>query len=377
MARQSEIKPAATTWAEIDLSAFKHNFLSVKKHARGAEIIPVIKANAYGHGAAVLARFLTRIPGVKNVCVVRTGEGVELRKAGIKELNIIVLGGFIAEETADIIKYRLEPSVFTPEEIAWLNKAAQKAGVTIAVHLKVNTGMNRLGIKPAEAPLFFEFLSRMPNLKLKSVYTHFAKADGASPEFTMNQAGAFEAVRAMTPRGVMFHAAASSAIARYGSVLYDGVRPGIALYGSASDAFTIKKLGLRPVMSLKARVMNVIELKPGDEVSYGGLYRAKKKERIAIIAAGYGDGFRRELTNRWSVIINGRKCPVAGRICMDMTPVRVDAGVSIGDTALIFGSDGKNRLPVEEMAKKCGTISYEIFTGITERVKRIYVNGKN
>jgi alanine racemase len=360
------------TWAEISLSALRHNILEIRRKTGGTEIIPVIKANAYGHGANEFCKFLSREMEIDNFGVARVAEGVSLRRAGLKGVNLIILGGFWRGEADDIIKYSLEPSVFTKTEIKFLNTAAQKAGAKVAVHLKVNTGMNRLGIKPAEAAEFFNIIHSMKNLELRSVYTHFANADMKKDNFTSKQAEIFAAIKKLAPEGVFFHAAASAAVARYPETYFDAVRPGISIYGTLDDAHISRYMKLQPVMTLKSRVINVVGLEKGDAVSYGGLYKAKKKETIAIVAIGYGDGFKRNLSNKWHVIIKGKKAPVIGRVCMDLIAVKPQGKVKIGDEVLILGRSGKSEIKAEDMAKAAGTISYEIYTGIAERVRRTY-----
>jgi len=358
--------------AEIDMAALRHNFLQIRKKAGKSEIIPVIKANAYGHGAVEFCKFLSSELEVNNFGVARVAEGVHIRLSGINGVSLIVLGGFFKGETADIIKYSLEPSVFSKAELKYLNAQAQSAGKIIPVHLKINTGMNRLGIKPEESRDFIKYIGSLKNIILRSVYTHFANADMDRETFTLAQAEKLAAVKAHAPAGIFFHAANSAAVAKYSFVSFDAVRPGIVLYGSFADKKMKKLLNLKPVMTLKSRVINTLTLERGEGVSYAGLYRAPKKENIAVVSIGYGDGFRRELSNKWYVMINGKKAPVIGRVCMDLIAVKPAGKVRIGDEVLIFGKDKKGEIPVEDMASAAGTISYEIFTGITDRVKRVY-----
>jgi alanine racemase len=360
------------TWAEIDLKAMEYNFNQVKRACKGKEIIPVIKANAYGHGMFQIASFLENNLNVKTLGVARVNEGVCLRKKGIKS-SIIILGGFCKDEIDLIIKYNLEPSIFSFEETNLLNYLAYKHKRHINVHLKINTGMNRLGIRPEETQTFLANLNDMNNLRLKSIYTHLAYADMEKDgeHLTSQQIKKFMPIKNISG-GVMMHAANSAAIAKYPFTYFDAVRPGIMLYGSYADKNIKKYLYVKPVMSLKSRIINFLWLKKGEKISYGGVYKAKKKERVAVIGIGYGDGFRRDLSGRWYVRIKGEKCPILGRICMDMTMVRIKKNYKVGDEVLIFGKDEYGAIDVEDMAQACGTISYEIFTGIADRVIRIY-----
>jgi alanine racemase len=363
-----------TAWAEIDMRALKHNFMQVKKLAGNRKIIPVIKANAYGHGIHELCRFFTQHLKTEYVGVARVNEGADLRECGQAKANIIILGGFFKGEAGDIIKYRLEPSVFSIKEAVELNSFAGKAGKKVNVHLKINTGMNRLGVRNEQAAGFMDFIKKLPNINLKSIYTHFADSDVlGGDEFTILQTIRLAALKCIKPKNVFMHAANSAAITRFPFSYFDAVRPGIMLYGSYSDKSMKKLVDLKPVMTLKSRVLHTARLKKGDRVSYGGLYKAKGKEKIAIVGIGYGDGFRRDLTGKgWHVLVKGRKAEVIGRVCMDMTAIKTKSNVAVGDEVMIFGRDKYGSIDVEDMAKKIGTISYEIFTGITDRVTRIY-----
>jgi alanine racemase len=361
-----------TTWAEIDLKALEYNFNQVKKICRGKEIIPVIKANAYGHGIFQIASFFENNLNVTKLGVARVNEGVCLRKKGIKS-SIIILGGFFKGEIDLIIKYDLEPSIFSFEETNLLNYLAYKHKKHIDVHLKINTGMNRLGIRPEQTQSFLTNLGDMNNLKLKSIYTHlsFADSEKDGERLTSMQIKKFMPIKNISG-GVIMHAANSAAIAKFPFTYFDAVRPGIMLYGSYADKNIKKHLYVKPVMTLKSRIINLLWLKKGDRVSYGGLYKASKKERIAVVGIGYGDGFRRELSGKWYVKIRGEKCPVVGRVCMDMIMVKIKKNYKIGDEVLVFGRDEYGSIDVEDVAQACKTISYEIFTGISDRVIRIY-----
>jgi len=367
-----------TTWAEIDLFALKNNYNQVKKFIGSRRIIPVIKANAYGHGISELCDFFVNSMKCDYVGVARVNEGKYLREHGQKKAGIIILGGFFRGEIRDILKYRLEPSVFTIKEVMELNKRAKASGKKVSVHLKINTGMNRLGIRHEQVFEFMDILKSMKNISLKSIYTHYADSDmQQGDENTLLQTIKLAAIKCIKPKNVFMHAANSAAITRYPFTYFDAVRPGIMLYGSYADKKIKKLADLSPVMTVKTRVLNVLNLKKGDRVSYGGLYEAKGREKIAIIGIGYGDGFRRDLTNKkWYVMIKGKKCEVVGRICMDMTPVKIKGNVCVGDEVLIFGRDKHGSIDVEDMAERINTISYEIFTGITDRVTRIYKDYK-
>jgi len=359
-------------WAEINLKALCYNFNIVKEKVKNREIIPVIKANAYGHGIKEIAKFFVNKLKVKTLGVARVNEGISLRKSGIKIASLIILGGFGKDEVDDIIKYNLEPAVFSKNEICQLGNKTKKNNKKINVHLKINTGMNRLGIKPQETLDLIKYIKKFKNLKIKSVYSHLANADINNDNFTQEQYNLFLSLKDKV-KDAFFHLANSAAILKYPFTYFDAVRPGIMLYGSFMDKKIKKRHRLKPVMTLKSRVVNIIDLNKGDKVSYGGLYKAKDKEKIAIIGIGYGDGLRRELSNNWYVLIKGKKAKIIGRICMDLTAIKVTSNVKIGDEVLILGKDKYGEISVEDMAEKLNTISYEIFIGISERVPRIFI----
>lgn len=372
MRRCRAMKPYDTkellTWAEIDLKALSYNYEVCRKLSGNRRVIPVIKADAYGHGAAAVGAHLAAEHGVADFGLARANEGALLRGQGLTKENLIILGGVYNGEIPEIVKYSLEPSVFSLQEAKKLSKEAVKARKKINVHVKINTGMNRLGIRPSDAPSFLKALKRLENLNIRSVYTHFYDADSDNETSVRRQTSLFTVLKEHIGSGVFMHAANSAAIIKYPYAYFNAVRPGIMLYGSSSEEGLVRLSGVKSVMSFKTRVVNIIELKAGDIVSYGATYRARKKERIAIIAAGYGDGFRRDFSNRAEVLLGGERCAVAGRVCMDLTAVKVSKKVRQGDEATIFGEG----MPAAALAAIAGTISYEIFTGITNRVVRVY-----
>ncbi|HDQ25615.1 MAG TPA: alanine racemase [bacterium] len=356
--------------AKIDLHALKYNF-GVMKRKTGKEIIPVVKANAYGHGILEVSRFLEEKCGVKMLAAARMSEGEQLRKGGIKS-GILILNGAEKNELKDAVKYNLVLSVYSAEKLREISDFCLQKGKKISVHLKFNTGMNRLGLPLEYADTAKNIIEDNVFLELEGVYTHFADADRENDSRTLKQAKMFEGLKKVFGKKVMYHAANSAAAVRYKAARFDAVRPGIMLYGCLPVKNFPKGIKLRPVMSLSAPVLQVKKINKGDRVSYGGKYTAKKSETAAIIAVGYGDGFFRSLSEKGYVMIKGKKAPVLGAVCMDMTAVRAPKGTKPGDSALVFGKSGKYILPVEDAAKEAGTIPYEILTGITDRVERVY-----
>ncbi len=356
------------------MSALAANLDTVRKSAPGREIIPVIKANAYGHGMTEFAKFMLTSCGIKRFGLARVSECVFLREKLGRKPGLLVLGGFLKQEAETIAEMGFEPSVFSLDEAKALNKASLKAGKKTGVHVKINTGMNRLGIRPGDAGEFIRAIRSMEGLELKGVYTHFYNSDSCDhgEDDTRRQTEMLAAIKHAAGPGVVFHAANSAAVLKYPFSHFDAVRPGIMIYGSYLDGKIRKKSGLRPVMTLKSRVMHSAFIKKGETVSYGATYRAKKDGYIAVVGIGYADGFSRHLSGKWHVLIGGEKAPVLGRVCMDMIVTGTRKKVPVGSETLVLGSDRSGSIAVEDMAEAAGTISYEIFTGISERVERVY-----
>jgi alanine racemase len=365
-------------WAEIDLGALAHNVGEARRLAPGAHVCAVVKANAYGHGAAEVARAALEA-GAGWLAVARPGEGAALRAAGITEAPILVLGCTPPEETGAIFGHRLTPSVHHLEGARSLSEAAAARKKRLAVHVKVDTGMGRLGF-PWDGGAQILQAARLPGLVIEGIYTHLASADAADKAFARNQLERFaRCCRELEREGLFIpfkHAANSAAVIDLPESHFDLVRPGIMLYGALpSEEVSKDRLRLRPVMSFKACVVQVKKVPAGFPVGYGSTYVTPRPTVIATVAAGYADGYSRLLSNRGEVLIRGRRARVVGRVSMDS--ITVDAGefpdLQPGEEVLLFGRQGGAELPVEEVARKTGTISYEVFTGITSRVPRLYI----
>ena len=368
------------TVAEIDLSAIRHNLRAIRDHVTpGVEVIGVIKADAYGHGAAPVARALAR-EGVSRVAVAVVEEAQALRESGIR-LRILVLGAAFPDQTAEIARGDFEIVLSDLEFAKRLDRAARRAGKPVAVHLKFDTGMGRIGFSPEQAPAVIGQIRGMSGLRLEGIMTHFAQSDERGGEtFTRQQIRAFlalhHAVRAAGIHVPTWHAANSGGAFSYPSAHMDAVRPGIALYGSYPSAEVPHFVDLRPAMTLKTRIAQVRDVPAGASVSYGRTFRAKRPSRIAMLPIGYADGFSRHNSNVGQVLIGGRRAPIAGRICMDMTMVDITdlPNAAPGDEAVLYGRQGEAELPVHEVAATIGTISYEIMTSVGARVRRVYCN---
>ena len=370
------------TWAEIDLDALAHNYRLLRGLAPQAKFLGLVKANAYGHGAVPVAKKLEAL-GADMLAVACLDEAVELREAGIV-IPILCLGQTPPELAPELLKYDVTQTVGDLETGAALSAAAVAAGKTLTIHVKVDTGMGRLGFVYYEdddeaalerAGKEIESLCALPGLEPEGIFTHFANADG-SEAYTKNQCARIHDVFGeLWERGLhqfkIYHCAASAAVLNYSwtKVYMNMIRPGIALYGYVPDP-SVKDPGLKPVMTVKSRIAAVRELPAGSFISYGCTARLERASKIAVLPMGYGDGLPRCLSNKLEVLIGDRLCPVLGRICMDMCMVDVtDApGVKAGDTAAVYGPG-----LTDWAAQLAGTIPYELLCQLTPRIPRLYL----
>jgi alanine racemase len=370
--------PNTPAWAEVSLSALRHNFTVLKKLARGSEVLPVVKANAYGHGAVQASKAFIQA-GAKFLAVAFVQEGVELRKAGIR-IPILVLTPTLPSEIPTLLQNKLTPQVSSLEGAQQISKTAQKLKVdSVTVHIKIDTGMARVGFRPFEVLRAVEEIQKVSRIAVEGVYTHLATADWTDPVYAWKQITLFrQALEKLERSGIHLstHVANSAALMTYyPQSKGTWVRPGIALYGLYPNSKMKNKVKLTPVMQVRAKILHVKTLEKGESISYGRTYTAKKLMKVATIAIGYADGLLRSLSNKGVCLIKGQKVPFVGRVCMDMTMVDVSgvSAVKAGDIATLFGRDGKAFLPVEEQAAHAGTISYEILCAIGDRVSRVYV----
>lgn len=365
------------TVALISRDALKHNYREIRKRLNGeTSIMAVIKANAYGHGDVEAARVFAK-EGCGYFGVALPEEGVRLREAGVGQ-RIVVLGGIFPEQSEEIIEWDLTPVLFDLKTAKALNEAAEKKGVRILVHVKIDTGMGRLGIVPSDVESFFDALRGFTNLELEGVLSHFSDADSNDRGFTDFQMSSFreclDAVKAKGFNPGLIHMGNSAATIEVKEAHFNMVRPGIMLYGSYPAERFASKIDLRPALEFKTRVLLVKRLNPGDSVSYGRSFVARRKTDIAVLPAGYADGVPRALSGKGSVLIRGKRAPIAGVVCMDLTMCDVTGieGVAEGDEAVIIGEQGNERITAEEIARLTGTISYEILSAVSARVPRIY-----
>ena len=371
------------TWAEIDLDALAHNYQQARRRiGPGVKYLGVVKADAYGHGAVQVSRKLETL-GADYLAVSSLDEARELRHGGIS-MPILILGHTPPEMVPQLISYGITQAVSAKVKAEEYSAEAVRCGGTLKVHIKVDTGMSRLGFL-VRGPHFDAGVTAiaescaLPGLDPEGIFTHFAASDmdGADCEaYTREQFEVFTRVLdALAARGRTFsirHCANSGALTRYPEMYLDMVRPGIALYGVGDDAET---LDLRPVMSLKSSVSTIKVYDPGTTVSYGRTFCTEKKTRMGVLPIGYADGFFRGLSNRMSVVTDQGMAPIRGRICMDMCMVELTdlPGIHVGDTVEIFGK----RQKVDDLAALLQTIPYELTCAVSKRVPRLYLeNGR-
>ena len=377
---QKTARDTTRTWAEISLGNLEHNYRALRGCAPDSKFLGTVKANGYGHGAVPIARRLVEL-GTDYLAVACLDEGAALRRAGITA-PILVLGYTAPGLAGEAVDLDLTLGVFTPELARALSEAAGAAGKRAKVHLKVDTGMSRLGVldhDPAAAAREVAALCALPHLEPEGIFTHFADADG-DEAYTMLQFTRFLDVLDVLKEqyGRTFairHCAASAAVLNYPCTHMDMVRPGIALYGHYPDPSCegLDGPGLKPVMSLYSRVAAVRDFPPDTPVSYGCTARfGREGGRTAVLPIGYADGLHRVLSNESGVWLDGRRRPIMGRVCMDMCMIGLDSGASVhpGDVAEVFGP----HLPVERQADAAGTISYELLCAVAPRVPRAYLD---
>ena len=371
------------TWAEVDLGAIRHNYEQMRERAgAGVKFLGVVKADAYGHGALPVAAMLQRI-GADYLAVACLDEAEALRKGGIT-LPVLILGVTDPKYTDELIRLDITAAVADEGSAVEMSRIAESMGRKAKVHLKVDTGMGRIGFicrggrDPAGQ---LARIADLPGLDAEGIFTHFAASDmpGEGDGYTEEQYEAFRALvqRVEEARGKRFgirHCANSGAMTGHPDKFLDMVRPGIALYGCYPSELT-GGLDLRPAMSVRTRIVQIRELLPGDSVSYGRRYIAEKPIRAAVVPIGYADGLHRVLSGKIDMLVRGRRAPQIGRICMDMCMLDVTdiPEACAGDVVTLFGTDGDACIPVEEQAEKAGTISYELLCAMSPRVERIWL----
>ncbi|HEY6078016.1 MAG TPA: alanine racemase [Polyangiaceae bacterium] len=367
------------TRAEVNLANLRHNLRIMQRTAGGSEVWAVLKADGYGHGAKGVARTLERA-GASGICVALLEEGVELRQAGIR-VPILVTGGYFGRAFGEVLRHSLTPVLHDPAQVEELADEVRYSGSEPAsVHVKIDTGMSRLGVMPRDVPKMAEMLARHREVQVSGLMTHFACADGGDPESIAEQLDLFDiatdSLRSLGIAPALRHAANSAAILQSKRAHLNVVRPGIALFGVEPRAGICKEL--RPVMQVRSELVAVRELQTGQSVGYGATWTAKRTSRIATIPMGYADGLSRALSNRGELLVRGKRVPVAGVVSMDMTMLDVTEvdDVRVGDECVVLGTQkgplGQDTISAEEIAARLGTIPWEVLTDISRRVPRFY-----
>lgn len=371
------------TWVQVDLDAIAHNVRELKRCVGpGVKVMAVVKDNAYGHGAVPVSRVALE-NGASCLAVARVVEGIELRRAGIAA-PILVLGYAPASTAGALVEHHIAPTVTTLELAQAISAEVTRLGISaMPVHVKVDTGMGRLGLLPQEVPEFVRTLSTMPGIAVEGIFTHLSTADDADKSYAHQQFRTFTAVlQALREAGFsipLAHVANSAALIYLPEMRLDMVRPGIALYGVQPSSHAVPALALRPALSLHSRVARVCVLPAEASISYGRTYITTQPTRVALVPLGYGDGYHRLLSSRGAVLIQGQRCSILGRVCMDQ--LVVDASrvpdVQIDDPVVALGRQGDDEISAEQVAHWADTISYEVLAALETRVPRIYLQGSN
>jgi alanine racemase len=376
---EAALRPA---WVDVDLAALEHNLARIRERLAGAGVMAVVKADAYGHGAVGVSRALAAA-GVDWLGVALLEEGAEIRRAGV-ELPILVLGTARPAKIALYARYRLTPTISSLSELAlWRDWTAGQSEAQ-PIHLKVDTGMGRLGVAIEEVPRVLEVLRDHPRLRLAGLLSHFGDADDLESPRNRAQEERFAAVLSLLTEEererTLIHMANSAAALHRPASRYDLVRLGIGLYGLDPAERPDRPLppeartDLTPVMSVRARIVRLREVPAGTPVSYGGRTVTRRRSRIAVVPVGYADGYAWRLTGKAEVLVRGRRVPIAGSVTMDMTLLDVtDAGAELGDEVVLLGRQGEEEITAAELAAHAGTISWEILCHLGLRLPRRYV----
>jgi len=366
------------TYAEVDLDAFKFNFQAVRKTVPRTKIIAIVKADAYGHGLLPISHYLEKLKA-DYLGVGFLEEGVTLRDAGIK-MPIVVLGGVAGFQIDYFMEYNLELTASSHVILSEIDRRARRMNKKARVHLKIDTGINRIGVNFRRAKEFLLAAAELPAVEVASVYSHLASAE-SDPAFTTEQGKRLGDLAPLAEkifgRKVPFHLLNSAGIINDPKDAMDWVRPGLMLYGMTPDISYLSRNLVKPVMSLKSEVVFVKRVPKGEGISYGLTYITHKETNIATIPIGYGDGYPVRLSNKGEVLIGGKRYPVAGKVCMDQIMVDVgDDRIRVGEEVVLIGQQGNDRITVEKICHQTGAVPYEITVGIKSRVPRLYIEPK-
>lgn len=368
------------TVAVIDRAALRWNLAEARKRVAGnATLLAVVKADAYGHGAPEVARVLEK-EGVRAFGVATVEEGVQIRDAGVIHPEVLVLGGFIADQVEEIFRHRLTPIILDIDMARILDQRVRGSTRTVPVHLKVDTGLGRLGVPWRDLPGFLAEMKKLDRLRIVGLCTHLESAVRVTgPEIDRQMEAFLRAVELLAIHGspvTVRHVSNSSALMLRPDLHFEMVRPGIILYGAFPDGAAVGPLPLRPAMTLKTSILQLRRLPAGHGVSYNGTFVTRRESLIATLPIGYADGYSRQLSNRAEALVRGQRAPVVGSVCMDtaMLDVTDVPGVERGDEVVLWGRQGEAEIRVDEVAAWAETISYEALTRVGRRVPRVYVN---
>jgi len=360
--------------AYIHHKNFVHNISLIRNAVGNSNIMAVVKANAYGHGSIELSKTAIKA-GCEYLGVAFVEEGIELRKVGIKT-PMLVFGAQLTEHLLQAVEYNLEVTVTSIDQLTsfegMLNKNA-------SVHIKVDTGMHRVGFQPDDFEAAVEFILDSSVLELKGIYTHFSTSDDIDDTYARLQMQRFEEIKTISKtylqHDVLFHMANSAAIMKFPEAYFDMVRPGVMLYGGRPNPDFPLEWELKQVMELRSKIGLIQSLNAKEPVSYSRRYYTKGSTDVAVIPIGYADGYNRALTNKGEVIIKNKKYPVVGTVCMDMimADLNKDSGCIVGDDVILWGENGDNKISIDNIAQKTGTIAYEVTCNISKRIPRIHL----
>lgn len=375
------MKTYSRVYARIDLDAIAYNMEQMKQNLKPeTKIMAVIKADGYGHGAVPIAEMLETVDYIWGFAVATLDEAVVLRSEGIQK-PILVLGCVFPDQYLAMLQHDIRMNVYTEEMAESISRMAAREGMTAHMHIKLDTGMGRLGFDISRDSVeAIARISKMKNVTMEGIFTHFAKADETDKTFTMKQMKDFVwMINELKERDVTFqyeHCANSAAIIDVEEANFDLVRAGISVYGLyPSEEVNMQNVKLRPAMVLKSHIAFVKEIEAGVPISYGGTFVSKEKMKIATIPVGYADGYPRNLSNLGYVLIRGKKAPIVGRVCMDQFMVDVThiEGASFGDKVTLIGSDGNETIAVEDLSALSGRFNYEFICDLGKRIPRVYV----
>ncbi len=363
------------TWAEVNLSRLGINFQAIRAHVAPAKVMIIVKANAYGHGLADVAKYLSSQADYIGVAVLE--EGIHLRELGVRA-PILVLGGIWGDQVPQYLQHDLTLTASSVERLEQIDLVAGQMGVKAKVHLKIDTGMERIGVHYYSAKTIQEAALECINIQVEGIYSHFANADLPNLTHAHLQLERFnEVLRFYENHSLPMpirHMANSAAILQLPESYFDMVRPGIMLYGVYPSIGVERSVLIYPVLTWKSRVVYFKVVKPGHPVSYGSTWQSNHPVRIVTLPVGYGDGYFRSLSNKAQVIIRGRKYPQVGHICMDQMMVNLETDSAYnGDEVTLIGESGNQAITVQDLAEWAGTIPYEILTNINTRVPRVYI----